>query len=595
MVVIIYKKKELRSLEQLRWLYGCIGKRKAWFFFALCLGVMTAGLFLFFPFITREVTSMLPVDREPTEAELEGIFQQLPILLGILVGSQLLRSCLRYLMLLILEHVSQDTMEEIRLSIYENLCRQEDEFYHTHRQGDIMTRLTGDIDLVRHTIAWLSYNTVESTMLFAFSIAYFFTINSTLTWSMLLLTPMILISSYIYSKSVHPFYKRLRDKLATMNSVTQENIAGNKTVRAFVREQYEVERFTECNEAYREANLQANRHWLKFFPVIEGFSQSLTIFTVGIGGMLIIQDQMNLADLAAFTLLTFGVSEPMKNLGVYLNDYQRFLASTSKVMELYFVETQIANPENAVTKATETGTLRFEKVSMQFSDGKTATLEDISFSLGAGETLGLIGATGSGKTTLINLITRSVEATAGEIYVDGVEVRNWDLQELRGRVSEATQKVGLHSESVRNNIAYGCPDLPLNEIRKSAQYAAAHFVEELPYQFDTIIGEMGMGLSGGQKQRIALARALAKRSEFLILDDTTSAVDAETERELRENLKKLPYECTKIIVAQRISAVKEANLILVLDKGHIIQQGNHESLSQTKGFYQDICQLQGVN
>lgn len=581
-------------MEQLRWLYGCIGKRKGWFFFALSLGIVTAGLYLFFPFITREITGLLPVDREPTGEEMDYIITRLPPLLITLLASQLIRSGLRYLMLIILERVSQNTMEGIRLSIYENLCRQEDEFYHKHRQGDIMTRLTGDIDLVRHTIAWLSYNVVESSFLFAFSIGYFFTINSSLTWALLALTPMICVSSYYYSKSVHPYYKRLRERLSTMNSVVQENIAGNKTVRACVREDYEVERFTECNLAYREANIAANRHWLKFFPVIEGFSQSLTVFTVGLGGYLIIQDQMNLSDLAAFTLLTWGISDPMKNLGVYLNDYQRFLASTSKVMELYFVETQIPNPEDGVKKGTEVGTLRFENVSMQFHDGKTATLEDISFQLDSGETLGLIGATGSGKTTLINLITRSVEATAGQIFVDGVDVQKWDLVELRSRVSEATQKVGLHSESVRNNIAYGCPELPMSEVRQSADFAAAHFVEELPQQYETIIGEMGMGLSGGQKQRIALARALAKQSEFLILDDTTSAVDTETERQLRENLKNLPYTCTKIIVAQRISAVREADLILVLDKGRIIQQGKHETLSQCSGFYQDICQLQGV-
>ncbi len=581
-------------MEQLRWLYQCLGNRKKWFFFAMLLGVITAGLFLFFPFITREITSMLPVDREPTELELEQIFTRLPPLLMLLVGSQLLRSGLRYLMLIILEHTSQNTMEEIRLSIYENLCRQDDEFYHNNRQGDIMTRLTGDIDLVRHTIAWLSYNVVESVTLFAFSIAYFFTINHTMTYATLLLTPLIFISSFYYSKTVYPFYLRLRDKLATMNSVTQENIAGNKTVRAFVREEYEIERFTHVNDEYREANLEANRHWLKFFPLIEGFSQTLVVFTVWIGGTLIIRGEMNLADLAAFTLLSWGITEPMKNLGVYLNDYQRFLASTSKVMELFFAQEQIANPVDGVKNSPEHGTIRFENVSMQFHDGKTATLEDISFTVGFGETLGLIGATGSGKTTLINLITRSVDATAGHVFVDGVDVQKWDLQELRSRVSEATQKVGLHSESVRNNIAYGCPDLSMNEIRKSAQYAAAHFVEELPSRYDTIIGEMGMGLSGGQKQRIALARALAKKSEILILDDTTSAVDTETERMLRENLKNLPYTCTKVIVAQRISAVKEADLILVLDKGRVIQQGNHQSLSKVEGFYQEICQLQGV-
>lgn len=581
-------------MEQVKWMYHCIGKGKKAFWMAQILGIISAGLFLCFPFITREITGMLPVDRSPTDLELEGIYQVLPKLLLILVFSQLLRSLCRYVMLITLERVSQDTIEEIRLTAYGNLSQQEDHFYHKHQVGDLMTRLTGDIESIRHGLAWLSHNMVESCTLFFFSICYFFTINTTLTMALLCLTPMIAVSSHVYSKSVKPLYSDLRESLSQMNSVTQENIAGNKTVRAFVREDYEIEQFNKTNEAYREANVRANRHWMKFFPVIEGFSQSLAVFTLGLGGYLIIQGEMNLADLAAFTLLSYGITDPMKNIGTYLNDFQRFLTSSEKVMELYQLKPSYEPQENPKTPTTEQGTIRFHKVSLQYPDSHQNTLEDISFTLNTGETLAIMGVTGAGKTSLLNLITRSVEATSGEIYVDGILVGDWDLLELRKRIAQATQKVALHSDSVHGNIAYGTPDLSRDKVETFAHKAAAQFVEDLPWQYDTIIGEMGMGLSGGQKQRIALARAFAKEAEFYILDDTTSAVDTETEAELRKNLNTLPKNASKILVAQRISAVKEADLILVLDKGRILQRGTHQELAHTKGFYQEICQLQGV-
>ncbi len=580
-------------MRELRWVKTQLGTSITWFYFALILGVISSGLYVCFPFTLRKITEI--ITESGGEEELSAFLHLLPPLLLFLVGTQFARSVIRYFMLFILEKVSQNLLIRVKSEIYENLCRQDDEFYHQHTTGHLMTCLTADLDLVRHAVAWISYNVVENFAFFLFASVYFFQINRTLALSLLLITPIILVLSYFYAKSVHPYYVDLRERLSTMNTVTQENIAGNKTVRTFVREAYEREKFAQCNENYRETSLKANGHWLKFFPIIELFSQSLLLITMFLGGWLIIQGQMALADLTAFTLLIWGISEPMKNLGVYINDFQRFCASTQKVMSVYYAQPDITSPEKAVKTPPERGTLRFENVSMRYEEDEEIVLENISFSLKTGETLGIIGATGSGKTTLIRLITRSIQATEGDIFVDGISVKEWDLQELRSRVSQATQSVGLHSESVSANIAYHSPDLPLNQVKQWAHLASAHFVEELPEQFDTIIGEMGMGLSGGQKQRIALARALAKQGEFLILDDTTSAVDTETERELWENLNKLPYACTKILIAQRISAIKNADLILVLEDGKIIQEGTHETLKLQPGIYQEICQLQGVD
>lgn len=581
-------------MHQINWLNQQLGKRKKWFCFAMVLAAISSALYIVFPFVTKQITDMMLSGEALAGAALKAAMQALPPLLIILVTAQLLRSGARYAMLQILETVSQDVQEQIRLHIYENLSRQDDSFYHRHRTGDLMTRITGDLDMVRHMISWVSFSVVESGTMFLFAMVYFLSINVKLTLALLAITPVLLGCSYFYSKSVYPLFASLRERLSHMNSVAQENIAGNKTVRAFVREGYETEKFDQCNLDFRQANLKANYHWLKFFPVIEGFSQILTVLTVLLGGIFIINGEMSLGDLAAFSLLSWGISEPMRNLGVYLNDFQRFLTSAAKVIEVYFAQPNIKNPENGAEQSDEKGAVCFENVSCTYNCGKTVALKNISFKLENGQTLAILGPTGSGKTTLVNLIVRSVEATQGNVLVNNILVKQWDLNHLRKKISVATQKVLLHSDSVRANIAYSNPDMPLEKVKQYAALACANFIEELPQGYDTVVGEQGVGLSGGQKQRIALARALAKEAELLILDDTTSAVDTETEKSLRENLRNLPVPCTKIMIAQRISAVRDADLILVLNHGEIVQQGTHAALCKEEGYYREICEMQGV-
>lgn len=582
------------KMNQLKWLSQQMGKQKKWFFLAMGLAAMSSALYIVFPFITKQITDMFLSGEVLTDETLQGLLKKLPLMLAILVVAQLLRSIERYGMLQILENVSQSVQEAVRIHIYENLSRQDDKFYHTHRTGDLMTRLTGDLDLVRHMISWVSFSVVESITMFVFSIIYFFSINVKLTLALLAITPALLICSYIYTKSVYPFYVNLRERLSHMNSVAQENIAGNKTVRAFAREKVECEKFDVCNDEYKDANITTNFHWLKFFPVIEAFSQVLTLLTILLGGFFIINGEMTLGGLAAFSLLSWGISEPMRSLGVYINDFQRFLTSATKVIEVYYAQPIIKNPLNGAQSASEYGTICFDKVTCKYNYGKTIALKDVSFQIKAGQTLAVLGPTGSGKTTLVNLIARLLDPTDGTVYVDGISTKKWDLFQLRKRVSFATQKVLLHSDSVHANIAYSNQDMPAEKVKQYASLAAATFIDELPQGYETIVGEQGVGLSGGQKQRIALARALAKEPEILVLDDTTSAVDNETEKALRENLRNLPYECTKIVIAQRISAVRDADLILVLQHGEITQQGTHEMLCNEEGYYREICEMQGV-
>lgn len=582
-------------MQQLQWLSGCMKDKRKWFWLAMALAVVSAGLCVVFPFITQQITDRVLVGQTLPDGSVQRQTQLLVPLVCVMIGAQLLRSCVRYGMTASLEYVSQNVQQDIRRHLYDNLCTQDAGFYTRYRTGDLMTRLTGDLDMVRHTVCWISYNAVESTCLFLFSMTYLFSVNAALTLLLLAVAPVILACSFLFSRTVYPLYASLREKLSRMNSVAQENIAGNKTVRAFVREAYENEKFENCNEEYRQANLKANFHWLKFFPYIEGCAQLMGLLSVLFGGLFIIQGKMTAGDLAAFSLMSWGLSEPMRALGTYLNDFQRFLTSAAKVIEIYFARTRIENPEHGRTEGECRGSVEFRGVTVAYPHNSAPTLKDVSFSVTQGQTLAILGATGSGKTTLVDAVTRMLDVSGGTVLVDGVDVRLWDLQALRRRIGMATQRVQLYSDTVSSNIAYSAPDdISEDDVALYARLAAADFICSLPEGFDTIIGEQGTGLSGGQKQRIALARALAKQPEILILDDTTSAVDLETEKQLRKNLQELPYPCTKIIVAQRISAVRSADQILVLQDGRIAQRGTHEQLAACEGYYRDICLLQGV-
>jgi ATP-binding cassette subfamily B protein len=311
--------------------------------------------------------------------------------------------------------------------------------------------------------------------------------------------------------------------------------------------------------------------------------------TVFAGGLFIIRGEITPGDLAIFTGLSWAVSNPMRELGNLINDLQRFSTCATKVMELYYSRPEITDDEEAVHHEKVNGEIEFRNVGFSV-EGKTI-LRDVSFHAAPGQTVAVMGPTGGGKTTMINLLARCYDVTEGAVLVDGCDVRKWKLQELRGGIGTATQDVFLFSDTVEGNIAFGDQALTLDEVKDFARRAdAAEFIDRLPEGYDTIIGERGVGLSGGQRQRIALARALAVRPGILVMDDTTSAVDSETEQYIQEQLRNLPFDCTKFIVAQRISSMRDADLILVVQNGTVTERGTHEELLALKGYYwQTYC------
>ena len=568
---------------RIKWLWKYMGEKRNLFVVAMVLSAVTSAMLVINPMLSQKL-----IDEVITPQNTDLL---LPIL-GAMLAVQLARLTMRYTMIVLLEKSSQCTFNGLRRKMYDVLQNEDARFYHGIRTGDLMTRMTNDLDLVRHAIAWISYVTVDSIVVFLAALIYLGSVNIELMLCLAAITPFILLITRFFSRIIHPMFVMLRQKLSSLNTVAQENIEGNRVVKAFAREEYENQKFEEKNEDYRQMNLKTTYVGVKFHPLIDLLSQSLTVTTLLVGGIFMIQGKLTAGEILAFSSLTWALANPLRNLGMLINDIQRFFASCQMIIEIFYAQPSIADRYQAKDPGKRPeGDVEFRDVSLKI-DG-TMILDDISFHIKPGQTLGIIGTTGSGKTTLTGMLTRINDPTSGEVLLDGEPVQSYTLQALRRYIGVAMQDVFLFSDTVDANIAYGRPDMPFEEVQDYARRAGAdEFIRRMEEGYDTLVGERGVGLSGGQKQRLSLARALAIRPSVLILDDTTSAVDMETEKYLQEQLRQLDFPCTKIIIAQRISSIEDADLILVLDGGKIIERGTHHELLRHKGFYRHIWAIQ---
>ena len=520
--------------------------------------------------------------------------EPLLLILAVMLAVKLSREGSRYLMVMFMEQDSQNVIFNLRRKLFEKMQYSDMRFFDAHRTGDLMTRMSADLDWCRHFLAYIDYRIIDAICTFLFAMVYLMLVNWKMTLLLIVITPVLLMITKVFSKHIRPRFVTMREKLSEMNTAAQENIAGNRVVKAFAREEYEKERFETKNKAFMNSHLRINKLWLTFFPMIEMLVHSIQLVTVFVGGLFIIQGELTPGELAIFTGLSWAVSNPMRELGNLINDLQRFSTSAAKVIELYYAKPEIADDPEAEDHDQMEGQIEFDHVS--FRMGGQPILTDVSFAVQPGQTVAVMGPTGSGKTTLIHLLARFYDVSEGEVRVDGCDVRKWKLHQLRSGIGTATQDVFLFSDTVEGNIAFGNQELTLEEVRDFARRAdAAEFVEKLPEGYDTIIGERGVGLSGGQRQRIALARAMAVKPSILVMDDTTSAVDSETELYIQDQLRKLPYNCTRFIIAQRISSMRDADLILVLRDGKIAEQGTHRELLKQRGYYwQTYCLQYGL-
>ena len=513
-----------------------------------------------------------------------GNYDELPYLAAILIGVTAVRSVLRFFYQVVFETCSQGVLYEMRDTVYRKFMQEDFAFYNRERTGDLMSRQTGDMDAVRHFVAYVIYAVYENVLLLIFAIIMIFTVSYKMALCMLVVLPLTALTTYFQSKQVRPAFKRNRNCFSSLNAFVQENVSGNRVVKAFSKEDYEIAKFNAENDDFRDSQLEAAKIWMRFIPIFEVLSYALTIILILYGGYMVIQGEITLGDLVKVNGYLWMLTAPLRMAGWWINDIQRFTTSIEKIYDTYTKEPSIKTPEKGIREARFRGAVEFKNVSYRADD--TDIVEDINFKVEPGQTIGIIGSTGAGKSTIMNLLCRFYDATEGEVLVDGVNVKALDLYNLRDNIGMAMQDVFLFSDTIEGNIAYAHPDCTFEEVKQAAIMADAnHFIQSLPEGYDTIVGERGVGLSGGQKQRISLARALLKNPSILILDDTTSAVDMETESYIQTQLSNIKNRCTIFVIAYRISSICNADQILVMDNCRIIEHGTHDELMKQNGYY----------
>lgn len=520
-----------------------------------------------------------------------GKYELLPTLIGIMLGVTAVRAILRYATQMMFETCSQGVLYRMRDAVYRKLLQEDFAFYNRNRTGDLMSRQTGDMDAIRHFVAFVIYTVYENILMFIFALVMIFLVNVKLALCMMAVLPFCLLTTYLQSKYVKPRFHECRQSFSSLNAFVQENISGNRVVKAFAKEEYEKEKFEKENDKYRDAELGAASIWCRFVPIFELLSNLLMVVLILYGGYQVICGEMTLGNLVTVNGYLWMLSNPLRFAGWWVNDVQRFVTSVEKIYDTYSKEPDVKKPKKCIKRKEMQGNIEFRNVSYEV-EGEDI-IHNISFSVEKGQTVGILGSTGAGKSTIMNLLCRFYDVTEGEVLVDGINVKNWDLHELRDNIGMAMQDVFLFSDTIEGNIAYGKPDCTFEEVKEAAVMSDANlFIKAMPDGYQTIVGERGVGLSGGQKQRISLARALLKKPSILILDDTTSAVDMETESYIQEQLKKLGRKHTVFVIAYRISSIKDADVIFVMDEGRIVERGNHESLLKQNGYYATVYKHQ---
>jgi len=480
---------------------------------------------------------------------------------------------------------------EIRKNLFRHIQKLSVNFFDNNNTGEVMARVKDDVDHIQSAFGFIGMLSINVAIHMCMVVYCMVRISWKLSIVPLIAIPICAVLAIRMEKKLDKVYEDISEENAEMNTVAEENLAGVRTVKAFAREKFEIGKFLVHNKKYYELNMRQSKVWIKYNPIFQVVTRVLPLSAVLFGGIMVIHGELTLGSLGAFVEYCNNVVWPLEMLGWLTNELASAYASKKKIDKIYNEVPQIVEKEDAKELDEVKGEISFDHVSLSIDDKEI--LKDITFTLPSGKTLGIMGATGAGKTSIINLLLRFYDANTGTVRMDGVDVRDLKLGQLRENVSIVMQDVFLFSDTVRENVKLGgkkiIGDTEVATALEKAQ--AAGFVGHLEEGSDTVIGERGVGLSGGQKQRISMARAFAKKKPVLVMDDSTSALDMETERMIQKTLNDI-QDISKIIIAHRISSVRHADEILVLENGCITERGTHEELLEKKGYYYKTYQAQ---